>query len=1307
MHGSVDSAPSCFRRFGQLVRLSELDLALAAVLTMALPVGAQVPDLVRIDGPGPFPDWSAADAVEPITRSESGAQPFGGNRELTASDIGSDLSPFPVADSADLDGIFRYRFVGEHRFSGTGLSMSLAGDVDCDGFVEVLVGAPLFSEPRSAQDREPGAAYLVSMADVEAADAADGAADGVIDLALVAARPRSWKLTSDGLHYVGTSVAGGGDVDGDGCSDILIGARAHGFFAGSAYVISAADLPAADAADGARDGVVDIRRVADQPHSWELTGEASLDNAGRTVLFAGDMNGDGLSDLLIGALFHGEDDRGAAYLLSGATLASADAADGAADGRIALASVAAQPDSWKLVGEQAKGLAGSRMAVANLDADGRPDLILAAYVQFDDDATGLDARGSVYLIAGADLPAIDAADGQSDGVIGLDAVASGGASWKLVGDFDDQRIGSYGVAAGDLDGDGVDNVVLSNFETPSAGRPPEVFAISVSDLPAADAADGTEDRVVALDSTLDQAGSFKLVWEGAFVFDIASSFDIDGDGLDDLLIGNESASEVSFCAPTGGARTNGAVALLPGGGLPAADAADGTADSVIDLHLLPLGDGFWKFVGAPTDRLGTGVTAGDIDGDGRDDPLLASFLPLAPYRDCGSGVGPGYVFTMSSAHMAAADAVDGDTDGTIHLEVLEVPWEAADEPLVFRQFDDTVIVVGAPEMLDYGLSLDTLVKAFLQHHGDVVDYLVVVTDLPASSPQYDYAGQYVDLRNSVAGIGKRVFSSRVYGQRLKGYIHLSYFDPVHFPGTLAHEIMHAWANFVIDAGLPHWGFSSANGVLGGFDPGHLVDLGDGRYTAGRFDPLGNNLPYSPIELYLAGLIPPDEVPELWVANDGAWSGDVDASGNRIFTASDVETWSIQRIVAAHGPRSPSWTESPKSFRAAVMLIVDDPASALGTAEELSSALRAFTRRGGDGDHGSYNFWEATGGRATLDVDSARRRGGPPEAVGRFPDARLALNDVLDMDVSGSFVHPDGDPLVYRATASLPDVVAIQVAGARVRVEAVGLGATVVGLTATDPMGLSAAQPIRVTVGASAAFSDDPARAGVTPIRAAHFLELRTRTDMLRRAGGLEPFGWTDPLLLVGVTPVRLAHLLDLRSALSETYAAWGRAAPSWRDRVATEGSGTSAIRAQHVNELRRAVGALNAEAPRPDHRITLTEVRFDRAERGENVWTYWVRVTATNTGTRAFEPVGVHPTLWLGFYDALGNRVDIGGQGLSFSYVEWNPGEERTDSGKGWIPAEQLSSVAYYQLSLDDAVACIGCDGWWTDVPTVSAGRSR
>ena len=165
--------------------------------------------------------------------------------------------------------------------------------------------------------------------------------------------------------------------------------------------------------------------------------------------------------------------------------------------------------------------------------------------------------------------------------------------------------------------------------------------------------------------------------------------------------------------------------------------------------------------------------------------------------------------------------------------------------------------------------------------------------------------------------------------------------------------MHSWANYAIPTTEPfHWGFSSANGQLGGFDLANLVDLGNGRYSAGRFGTFanfGNSLPYSPMELYFAGLIPPEEVPDLWVAKDGEWLDERDESGNEIFTASEVETWSIRRIVEEQGARVPDWMGSQKSFRAAVVLITDDwfPATPT-TLRELRGALRTFSHVGSDG-----------------------------------------------------------------------------------------------------------------------------------------------------------------------------------------------------------------------------------------------------------------------------------------------------------------------------------------------------------------------
>ena len=61
--------------------------------------------------------------------------------------------------------------------------------------------------------------------------------------------------------------------------------------------------------------------------------------------------------------------------------------------------------------------------------------------------------------------------------------------------------------------------------------------------------------------------------------------------------------------------------------------------------------------------------------------------------------------------------------------------------------------------------------------------------------------------------------------------------------------------------------------------------------------------------------------------------------------------------------------------------------------------------------------------------------------------------------------------------------------------------------------------------------------GLTAVKAVHFTGLRTRIDALRVTVGLPRLAWTDPVSEAGVTRVRLAHLLELRSALVAAYEA--------------------------------------------------------------------------------------------------------------------------------------------------------------------------
>ena len=316
--------------------------------------------------------------------------------------------------------------------------------------------------------------------------------------------------------------------------------------------------------------------------------------------------------------------------------------------------------------------------------------------------------------------------------------------------------------------------------------------------------------------------------------------------------------------------------------------------------------------------------------------------------------------------------------------------------------DDSVAIIRIEDDIAVDkLDLPAVSWTFLTHFEDTFDFLVIVTNVDSlyalEDPPVDYAGVYSRASNDVRGIGVEPYYVREFGSAgtLKGVAHLA--DNANFYSLAAHEVMHAWANQAVPAAhWAHWGFSSANGVLGGFDIAELVELGDGRYAAGAFgtgsqqNARGFEVPYSPIELYLAGYVPPEEVPDLWVAEDGAWAvatdgGEVETrDGMRVFTASDVRTYSIEDIIARNGERIPHSGEAQWHFRAATVLVIDGAHPA--TPEQLDRVATFttwFSLRGDDGDEAIVNFWEATGGRGTFTMDglTSLRRPAPAEPTG--------------------------------------------------------------------------------------------------------------------------------------------------------------------------------------------------------------------------------------------------------------------------------------------------------------------------------------
>ena len=230
------------------------------------------------------------------------------------------------------------------------------------------------------------------------------------------------------------------------------------------------------------------------------------------------------------------------------------------------------------------------------------------------------------------------------------------------------------------------------------------------------------------------------------------------------------------------------------------------------------------------------------------------------------------------------------------------------------------------------------------------------------------------------------------------------------------------------------------------------------------------------------------------------------------------------------------------------------------------------------------FRWSDGQRIAVQLTAGQDGGGAnraPRASGSIPVQTLSVGGrAASVSVARYFTDPDGDALTYTARSSRTGIVTAAASGSTVTLAPVAAGTATITVTARDPGGLSATQSIAVTVQAAGGvngFTDDPLVAGVTPVRAVHFRELRTRIDALRVRSSLSAYRWTDPALTPGVTPVRSVHLTEMRTALSEAFTVAGQSPPAYTD--ASVRAGTTPVRAAHVTELRTAVVELENAAP--------------------------------------------------------------------------------------------------------------------------------
>lgn len=337
--------------------------------------------------------------------------------------------------AVDLDALGAGGFVVSGGAS-FGMSVGAAGDVNDDGLQDIIIG-----EPQADGD---GIAVVVF-----------GKSDNnpVDSTALGSGGYRLEASSADGEF--GSSVAGVGDVDGDGYDDVAVGARLSGGDGRVFVFYGKTDTDTLTEDTLAMDATAGISITASEDAGW----------VGHSVAGAGDVNGDGRPDILFGAPAHdidGELSAGRAFLVYGSTeLASMTTDD-----------LVAGTGGISFAGESQFDFAGwSVGAAGDLDRDGFADVVIG--VQGIDDPVPNGGRAYV-LYGAADLVGGSLAD-----------FPVGDGGFVLAGDAFGDSAGHAVHGSGDFNGDGFDDLALGLPEVgPDTGMGLSVFGgnYSASDV---------------------------------------------------------------------------------------------------------------------------------------------------------------------------------------------------------------------------------------------------------------------------------------------------------------------------------------------------------------------------------------------------------------------------------------------------------------------------------------------------------------------------------------------------------------------------------------------------------------------------------------------------------------------------------------------------------------------------------------------------------------------------------------------------------------------------------------------------------
>ncbi|WGM38388.1 hypothetical protein [Caulobacter sp. NIBR1757] len=366
----------------------------------------------------------------------------------------------------------------------------------------------------------------------------------------------------------GLALTAAGDVNGDGIGDFIVGASAadpNGNSSGVVYVVF-----------GVQGGLPSTLNLAslNGANGFAIHGGAALELAGYSVSGGGDFNGDGLADIAIGA--PGVANGGAAYIVFGSSQPFAPVVEldalGADEGLVVIM-------------DDAHGDLGDSVALAgDLNGDGFDDLVIGAPAAL----TVQGHAGQVVVVFGT-----NAVGAGSLTVIDLD----GNNGFAIEGAIIDGGIGNSVSMAGDVNGDGIDDLLFSTsgLETGLGGW-------------------GGVYVIYGRSSGLDSTDLDKLTSDRGFFIassdpdhnigdDVALVGDINGDGLADILLQS-------------GAGDDEAAAFVVFG---RSDQPD-----VIDLEALTGADGFRLATPYPNIGFGAVGAAGDVNGDGLADLVLGA-----------------------------------------------------------------------------------------------------------------------------------------------------------------------------------------------------------------------------------------------------------------------------------------------------------------------------------------------------------------------------------------------------------------------------------------------------------------------------------------------------------------------------------------------------------------------------------------------------------------------------------------------------------------------------------------------------------